>query len=162
MCAFGLFELRHGSCWYLWAAHGGNSSEFCGMSSSVPSWPERKHPGDGAAPCRWGAGHGSASSHVSEDGRFNEGRAEGSFILHPGVNHKPLRNRSPRCSSRCAGALCCDWRFFSALFPHPSLIVKHAPVLLPKLLIKNRLVSAVSRDFLNLPAKVRVTNPENT
>lgn len=51
---------------------------------------------------------------------------------------------------------------FSALrSPHPSLIVKHAPVLLPKLLIKNRFGSAVSRAFIKLPAKVRVINPEN-
>lgn len=45
--------------------------------------------------------------------------------------------------------------------PRPSLIAKHAPELLPKLLIKNRFRSAVSRAFINLPAKVRVINPEN-
>lgn len=51
---------------------------------------------------------------------------------------------------------------FSALgSPRPSLVVKHAPVLLPKLLIKNRFGSAVARAFINLPAKVRVIKAES-
>lgn len=58
--------------------------------------------------------------------------------------------------------LCAVTGGFSAVCsPHPALIVKHAPILLPKLLIKNRFAFAVSRIFINLPAKVRVINPEN-